>query len=233
MTCDFRHDDGAYVLGALSPTERQQFEQHLRECPECAESVRRIAGLPGLLARVPADVLDPPVDEEPVPDTLLPSLIREVRRAGHRRRLVLSSLAAAAAIVVGALFLVGSGGLPWADSPRAPAVVAGPPAADRPMTAVDQESVRGSIGFQDVAWGTKVALACTYAAPGSEYSVPSSTTYALVVRARDGHAEQVATWRALPGRTMQISAATALPRRDIRSVEVRTADGRPVLQWGL
>ena len=232
MTCDFRHDDGAYVLGALSPAERQEFEQHLSECAECAESVRRIAGLPGLLARVPADVLEPPADEEPLPDTLLPSLVREVRRARHRRRLVLTGLAAAAALVVGAVFLGGNGGLPWADHPGSSSVVAGPPAANRPMTAVDQESVRGSVGFRSVPWGTNVALVCTYAAPGSEYSVPRSTRYSLVVRTRDGRSEQVATWRALPGRTMQISAATAVPRANIAAVDVRTSDGRPVLHWG-
>lgn len=233
MTCGYRHHDGAYVLGALSPGERQEFEQHLRKCPDCAESVRRIAGLPGLLARVPVDVLEPTVDEQPVPDTLLPSLIREVRRSRHRRRLVLGGLTAAAAIIVAGLLVVGNGALPWADTPPSSSVVAGPPVADRPMTAVDQAWVRGRVGFESVPWGTKVALVCSYAAPGSEYPVPASTTYSLVVRTRDGRAEQVATWRALPGRTMQISAATAVARADISAVEVRTSDGRPVLRWGV
>jgi hypothetical protein len=63
--------------------------------------------------------------------------------------------------------------------------------------------------------------------------VPRSTTYSLVVRTRDGRSEQVATWRALPGRTMQIAAATDVARSDIAAVEVRTSDGRPVLQWSL
>jgi hypothetical protein len=50
------------------------------------------------------------------------------------------------------------------------------------------------------------------------------------VRDRDGKVEQVATWRALPGKTMHLDAATATSREDIASVEVRTADGQPVLQ---
>ena len=55
MSCDFAHQDGAYVLGALSSSERMAFEHHLATCPECARAVRRLAGLPGLLARtVPA-----------------------------------------------------------------------------------------------------------------------------------------------------------------------------------
>jgi anti-sigma factor RsiW len=41
-----------YVLGALSPGERRRFERHLRGCPVCREEVVRLAGLPGLLARL-------------------------------------------------------------------------------------------------------------------------------------------------------------------------------------
>ncbi len=230
MSCDFAHHDGAYVLGSLSPAERQDFEEHLPWCPDCAEAVRQLAGLPGLLALVPVDVLDPPSDDAPLPDTLLPSLVREVRRIQLRRRLVMTGTAAAAALVVAVAFLVGIGGLPWSSAPPGTSVVAGPP-ADHRMVSIDQESVRADVGFETVPWGTKVALVCTYAAPGSHYSVPPSTTYALVVRTRDGRSQQVATWRALPGKTMQVAAATAVARTDIAAVEVRTADGSPVLQW--
>ena len=52
----------------------------------------------------------------------------------------------------------------------------------------------------------------------------------LFVRTRDGHSEQVGTWRSLEGRTMRLAAATAARREDIASVEVRTADGRTVLK---
>ena len=47
---------------------------------------------------------------------------------------------------------------------------------------------------------------------------------------RDGSAEQVGTWRAIDGKTMHFSAGTAAQGRDITAVEVRTADGRPVLR---
>ena len=33
MTCEHAHLDGSYVLGALSPAERQRFEQHLATAP--------------------------------------------------------------------------------------------------------------------------------------------------------------------------------------------------------
>ena len=65
---------------------------------------------------------------------------------------------------------------------------------------------------------------------GGEYGLPESTTYGLFVVNRDGTTEQVGTWRALRGRTMQLTAGTASRRSQISSVEVRTADGRPVLK---
>ncbi|MEV6626447.1 zf-HC2 domain-containing protein, partial [Amycolatopsis sp. NPDC051114] len=63
--------DAAYVLGALSPEDRQRFEQHLRMCDRCAASVRDMAGLPGLLARVDAPAVLP--DAGPPPPDLLPT----------------------------------------------------------------------------------------------------------------------------------------------------------------
>ena len=62
------------------------------------------------------------------------------------------------------------------------------------------------------------------------YQLPRTVTYGLFVESRQGGTERVGTWRALDGRTMRVTAATATDRRDIRSVQVRTADGHPVLE---
>ena len=40
MSCAFGYDDGAYVLGALSPADRKAFEDHLSTCADCQQSVR-------------------------------------------------------------------------------------------------------------------------------------------------------------------------------------------------
>jgi hypothetical protein len=243
MTCEFAHHDGSYVLGALSPAERQEFERHLSGCADCARSVRELAGLPGLLGRVEADVLVSPPLPEPVPDTLLPALVREVHRSRRRRAWTTAGLAAASVAAIAAVSVAAAGALtgddggPSADpAPSVPtssaptAASTGQPVSPSIMIPVGNAPVRATVAFTRVDWGTRLDLVCTYAPLGGEYAAPQATTYALVVRSRDGSIEQVATWRALPGRTMRLSGATSLTRRQIASVQVRTADGHPVLQ---
>ena len=98
-TDEFATYDAAYVLGALSPTERTAFEAHLRTCPACAGAVTALAGLPGLLAKVPVEDVTDPV-AAPVPQTLLPRLLREVAARRRRHRWVTGLTAAAAAVVI-------------------------------------------------------------------------------------------------------------------------------------
>ena len=234
MTCEHAHHDGSYVLGALSPAERQRFEQHLAGCAECARSVRELAGLPGLLARLDPEILKSPPVDEPVPETLLPSLVHQVRRDQWRRMLVTAGGAAAAAVAIVVVSLALTNVL-TGDSTPEPA--AAPPTTDASVPAgltmvpVGHAPVRASLAFESVAWGTRLDLTCTYfTSGGHEYGAPRATEYAMFVRTRDGRTEQVATWRALPGKTMELTAATAAGRDNIASVEVRTALGMPVLK---
>ena len=228
MSCDFAHLDGSYVLGALSPAERRGYEQHLETCPACARAVQELAGLPGLLARVDADVLDDPPEPEDVPETLLPALVGEVRRSRRRRLLAAGSLAAAAAAVAVTL---GAVAVTSSDGNGAPSAVPTSSASlvGRPMTPVGYVGMQAQVALTPVPWGTRLDLTCSYAAE-HRGSPGLATTYALVVHTRDGGTEQVATWTSLPGRTMRLAAATATSRSDITSVEMRTADGDPVLE---
>ena len=99
------------------------------------------------------------------------------------------------------------------------------------MAPVGDVPVRASLAFASVTWGTRLDLTCTYQPVGEQYhQLPPRVTYALVVRSRDGRTEQVGTWRSLAGRTMRLTAGTSLPRSQIASVQVRTTEGRPVLE---
>jgi Putative zinc-finger len=231
MSCDFAHLDGSYVLGALSPAERQAFEQHLAGCAECARSVRELAGLPGLLARVDPSVLESPPIEEPVPDTLLPSLVRRVQRTQRRRTLVSAGIGTAAAltIAVGSIAVTGALNGDHTHTAATPSATLTIPAG-RSMAPVGNSPVRARMAFESVAWGTRLDLTCTYLPDDDRYPPPQAPTYALFVHTRDGRTEEVATWRSLPDKTMRLAAATATSLKDITSVEVRTADGKPVLK---
>ena len=234
MSCEFGHHDGAYVLGALAPAERLDFERHLPGCVECSRAVQELAGLTGLLARVSPDVLESPPLDEPAPQTLLPALVREVRRAQRRRTWVAAGLtaglAAAAALVV-TIGTLGVTGYLAPDHPTPPP----PPSSttteqSRPMVPLDHQPISADLAMTGVPWGTRLDLTCRYAVDGDGWGWSAGSTYALFVRTRDGRVQQVATWRGLPGRTMLITAATATGRDDIASAEVRTADGTLVLR---
>jgi Putative zinc-finger len=231
MSCQFAHDDAAYVLGALAPGERLEFEKHLATCDDCTRSVQELAGLPGLLGRVDPKVLEQPPADEHAPDTLLPALSREVDRRRRRRTLVVAALAAAvvAVLAVGAPMVVKE--IDQDDAPSAVAPRTEPrDVVTRPMAPVGDVPVEASLGLERVKWGTRLLLTCTYEPQSVAYDLPSAVDYTLFVRTRGGAAEQVGSWRSASGATMHLAAATAADRADISSVEVRTPDGRVVLR---
>lgn len=234
--CPFTFDDAAYVLGALPPTERLAFERHLAGCPACERSVRQIAGLPGLLARVPVEDVEADPAADPLPDTLLPTLLDHARRTERRRRWVVGLAAAAAVAAIGAasLAVVAVTGDDGATPEAGPSASAGPSTAPpQPMTAVHPGDDEATVALTPVAWGTRLDVVCRWA--GGESAEPGyhdgpAPTYALVVRSTDGDVQQVATWTGLPGKTMNVSGATSLARDDIAAVEIQTSDGRPAFE---
>lgn len=230
MTCESAHLDGAYVLGALSPAERLEFERHLAGCEECTRAVTELAGIPGLLAQVDLPDIET-ASAPPVPASLLPALVRQTRSVQRRRSVVVASVAAAVgALVAGSLAV--AVGLPDRGEPLAGATpgvtssASGTSTPARPMEAVGATPVRADLLVAGVAWGTRLDMTCSYGDSEHDYAAE----YALVVRTRDGRTEQVASWKGLPGRTMRVSGATATSRDDIQRVELRTADGLVVLQ---
>lgn len=226
-TCEFAHLDAAYVLGALSPEERLAYEWHLTTCASCSATVRDFAGLPGLLVQVSPEVVESPPVPEPLPDTLLPRLVREVRRTQHRRRWTVGLAAAAAVVALGAgtvavVSVTGDGSAP-------PQAGAGPTIVPaREMAQQGQTSVWGTVSLTPVLWGTRLDLTCSYQEPTSVYQ-DGGHTYALVVHTRDGGTERVATWKGVPGKTMRVTSATALTTDQIASVEVHDDSGRTIL----
>ena len=231
MGCGFAHDDAAYVLGALSPAERLEFERHLAGCDECSRSVRSLAGMPGLLDLADAGVLENPPTDPPLPATLLPSLHRAVDARRRRRTIAIAGLAASAAAIAAL-------SIPMVlDNDDAPPVTG--PSTSSPSSEVEtlamaplgESPIQATLGLEPVTWGTRMLLTCTYdTAWMDDVELPDEVDYLLFVTTREGRTEQVGSWRSVDGTTMRVPAATSVVRDDIATVEVRTADGRVVLR---
>ncbi|WP_326947795.1 MULTISPECIES: anti-sigma factor family protein [unclassified Amycolatopsis] len=212
--------DAAYVLGALSPEDRQRFEQHLRGCERCAAAVRELAGLPGLLAQSGPPQVSAVVDAGPPPPDLLSSVLKRVRR-GRRIRNAVTSLSAAVAVAA----CVALGVVAALPAPAAPAPGLGPqPLA---LTALGQFPVRADARLGVHEWGTEVDMSCSYTGGHS------GGDYALVAIGRDGKETQLATWKALPDNTARIVVGTALKTPDMAALEVRGGSGRALLRLSL
>jgi anti-sigma factor RsiW len=219
--------DAAYVLGSLPPAERLDYERHLERCDACRSAVAELAGLPGLLGRLPADaaveIAEP--DARPVAghDSTLASVAHRVRRRRRRRR-VLVSVSAGFAVVVAVVAGLGIGLRSDGPGTDGAGTRAGAPTTSAD-TSADRYALTGKSGFDvDLAvrtesWGTRFDWGCSYG--GRDWSADGSVMYDLVVVRTDGSDERVASWTAAGREARGLSATTDVPRQDIASVEVR------------
>ena len=219
--------DAAYVLGSLTPDERLEYERHLETCDRCTAAVAELVGLPGLLAKLPADqaveIAEPDGRHDTPPESTLASVAHRVRHRRRRRRAWVAATAglAVVAAVLGGL-AVGTAG------ERDRSVQAdGGPSSSAPRTTGDGDryTMTGSQGLDvDLAvsgeqWGTRFDWGCSYG--GREWSADGSVMYDLVVVRTDGSAQTVASWSAAGAEARGLSASTDIPRDDIAEVQVR------------
>lgn len=226
----FAEWDAAYVLGALSPADRRAFEEHLESCDRCVRAVASIAPTLGLMARIdrtraeallagdPAGDADGPVvGAAPVAMRGVEDLLaRAARDRRHRRTRWSAGLAAAAVVVVAVVVAVSTAIVPALRGIRTADLV---DVADVPLTA--------SVEFVPAAWGTRIELECRYLGDGGGEG--AGRPYVLVVVDRDGAVSEVSSWRASPGATARLDAATALEVGEIAAVEIRPIDSDVVL----
>jgi len=204
----------AYVLGALPATERSAYEAHLAECQDCRHAVADLAGIPGLLSRVSPDDLADPV---PVPDTLVPGLLRAVRRSGRRRRLVVGALSAAAVLLaVAGTAVVVDRTNDGSTNDRATMAA---------MSAVVDSPVTARASLVAHPWGTEVTMECRYD-DESAWSRP----YDLVAVDDSGKSYDIATWVVGPGKTASISGSVPVQPEHIDRLEIRLTSGEPLLR---
>ena len=223
--CGHEYEDGAYVLGALSPKDRAAFEWHLRDCSSCTRAVGELAGLPRLLARSQrALVVD---GRPPVPANLLTSLLIQTRRHRRRRRWFTGLAIAVAVMFSGVCIAVPFGG-DLADGRPGVEITTDPPREMRPLWAEQQVSM--SLSLTQVGWGMQLSVECAERKDGPSATPTSGPVYALLVIDRDGSSREVASWRAVPGKTIQFSGATSLDHDEIVGTQVTTDGGAPLFE---
>ncbi len=239
--------DAAYLLGALSSSERAEFEQHRKRCGECEAAVMELAGLPGMLSRVesaaaheflaqataePADdrLLSPARALDAVPD-LPPDLVERVSAAARERpvhwdgppaerrwrRRLLTGLVAAV-VVIGVGLSV-----PWLR-PTAPT----PPTAAVQLASPAAPQLTAQVQLYSEPWGTRIDMTCSYADEDSDGD-SHSWMYGLYVVDRQGNAQRVSSWTTAAGSTVHTTSATAVPAVDIADVQLRSESTGTIL----
>jgi putative zinc finger protein len=222
--------DAAYVLGSLSDVDRRKFEAHLRGCPSCRQSVDELSGMPALLGHLTVDevtAIDDGGSDTP-PPRVLTSLLATVSRRRRNARLATWAVAAAAAVVTVIGVLAGvqfHSGSPASVLPRSDtSAVAMTPVAPTELTATVAMTAQG--------WGTQIDMNCTYPAEAGT-SAPDGdeppAKLAMVVVARDGNHERLATWMAVKGVRATPEGSTSMPIDQIAAVEIVSADTGNVL----
>lgn len=216
--------DAAYVLGALSPAERLEFEGHLAGCDRCRAAVAEIAGVPGLLAQVgPEDVarlMEVPDPSDGLPDHVLPEVLATVRQERGRLTRVLVGLAAGIALLLAGFGL---------------AQVVDPLGSDDPQylafTPVSTSNITANVSLIPLPSGTEIKVECQYGATSAPDPRGHYARYSIVVTDRKGRATELKSWPVSTNKVMRPSATTELSLGQIRAVQIReTATGKVVLQ---
>lgn len=227
--CEFAHDDGAYVLGALAPADRAAYERHLAGCAACREAVAEVAVLPGLLGRLDPmtleEFLPPPPEISRMPDLIATARDRRRReRTRNRRRYAVTALVAAAfALVLG----IGGAFVLRPVSPPAPSTQAVRMVSMAPVSA-KTPALHAEIGLNGTKWGTEVTMHCGYDATAG---YGKANTFRLVARGPGDATEQIASWLAAPGDDVNLRGATRFTDADLVRLELLRADGTLVLSY--
>ncbi len=221
--------DASYVLGALTPGDRRDYEAHLEECERCRAAVGELASMPGLLARARpvADLRDDAQEDAPPANLVELVVHREVRRRRTVRNRIIGGVAGIAAAIGLAIAVPIALTHPAVPDTTVPDTTV--PETTVALAAVADSTMTATIGFSPVAWGTRIDMTCDYPVGSTWNDAYGPLSYQLVVTDLAGNVSQVSTWNAVPGKTIHLDAATAVPLSQIASVEVRSGSGVTIL----
>jgi hypothetical protein len=219
MTDPYEFDDGAYVLNSLAPHERAAFEEHMSGCAACTARVREVQDVPWLLVDITTEDV---ASATPLPDTVLPGMLRRAREQRRRRRWLVGGLTSIAAACVIALVVMLRPSSSTPDRPPAPV-------AARQFVALGKSPVQASAVLTAKAWGTAIDLECRYV-PGT---VDRTFEYQMLVYDRSGHKHAGGDWRLPTESDIDFPTGTAVPLTQIARIDIALPNGTPILRLSL
>jgi hypothetical protein len=227
---NFKPDDdlaewgAAYVLGALSLTDRRAYESYLAANPTRAVELTELAGMPGILNALSRDEAVALTDLAGVapaqerPDSVASLAHAAARRQQRSRRTWLAAAVASAAALVIAGGVVGA--TVYRPSSAPPQTV-----AMQAMQPTPRGGLTAKLAVSEKKWGTALDWACQYTMDWSR-TVPS---YDIVVTTRDGLQKSVGSWKPAGDEATGLAAATSIPTSQIRTVDIRvTGSNEPL-----
>ena len=228
---EFRDWDAAYTLGALSPEDRREYEQHLTNCPACTSAVAELAGMPGLLRRLHAEDAEALMT---VPDgghlrgqQHEPGLVRRLATTANKRRRRVR--AAALALMVGVAATLAFGGIfigaslpPSANVARLPATSA-PTGTSVMMTPVQPGTMTAILTVSSKVWGTRFDWTCDYV--NIDGKMKAAKSYSMVMTNTSGVETVLATWSATrKPRATELATSSSTATSKIRRIEIRVVE---------
>jgi hypothetical protein len=196
-TCEMTTSLGLYLLGGVELDEWSSIDEHLQWCKICQGEVVRLAGLPGLIGRLPA--------EEVLPRPA--SLKSEDPAAGKKRegRLRIVQTGGALVVALAAIFSI----VVLSRGPSSSWSHTFALAGSNPVTGV---SGGASLTAED--WGTEIWVKLRGVPPGHECE--------LVAQTRDGRSVVGGTWLSASANGTWIPATAPFQPSQIASVEITT-----------
>jgi hypothetical protein len=220
---DLAEWDAAYVLGALSLEDRRTYENYLAHNPTRAAELTELAGMPGILnalSRDEAVALTDLAGAAPAeqPDNVASLAHAAAKRQRRTRRTMLTAAVASAAALLIAGGVVGA----TVFSRSTPPVET---VAMQPMQPTPRGGLTAQLAVTEKKWGTELNWACKYTKDWSR----NVESYDIVVTTDDGTHYVVGSWKPAGDEATGLSAATSIPKPQIRSVEIRvTGEEEPL-----
>jgi hypothetical protein len=242
VTCTQTVTLGAYLLGALEPPERYEFEAHIAACDSCRTELVRLAPLPGMLNQISVEDFDeglPPGELYPTAPMPIQTLAAPIPRLlppppelfdpptapqpvtpdtpldtpdTAQRRRRRVWQICAAAAVV--LVVVAGGVFGWRtlQEPR-------PPAADPGITwtaTAPGTDIRAEARLVDHEWGTEIQVTMA--------NLPPNKRCYVVVYDHYGNRETAGWWGTNHDSDEEIPASTSIMRSKIDRLEFKLED---------